>query len=158
MTAPDEEPTPPAVVPDSLVEAIDALDVPELRALDGYVRKRIDAIRVPIEEAIEAESGGEVIDVEDHGAYALVRQHPPNPSGTGVNPEFVELYHVRRQLEPSGEETLHWAYVGDVQGSETPRCPNCDRPIEDVTSACPHCGHDGSTETAANDFDSTEDP
>lgn len=157
MTDSKEGAAPPSDVPDSLIEEIDTLDLPTLKAVKDYVDRRVGSLREPMQAAIEADSAGEVIEIEDHGAYALVRQHPPNPNGPGLRTDVVSLYHVRRQVAPSGEETLQWSYVGDVEGPEVPRCPQCNHPVEDDTGPCQHCGYDRSKRTANDDTEPLED-
>ncbi|QCQ76571.1 zinc ribbon domain-containing protein [Haloferax mediterranei ATCC 33500] len=106
----------------------------------SYVEYRIQALRNPIEEEIEATATGEVLKIEDHGAYALVRKHPPNPDSPGVNTDRVALYHVRREPHVDGTESLHWAYLGDVHNSEQIRCGSCGGHLDKDASICPHCG------------------
>ena len=140
MSDPDEDPTVPDRLPDSLIEQIDNLEVSELRAILSYVEQRIESLRTSIEEEIVADAAGEVIEIEDHGDYALVRKHPPNPDGLGVNTDIVSIYHVRQEPQLGGEETLHWSYLGDVRTPEQSRCANCGRTLDEDVDVCPHCG------------------
>jgi len=140
MSNPNEDPEAPDTLPDALIQRIDSLELPELKAVLSYVERRIEALRTPIEEEIEATAAGEVLQIENHGAYALVRKHPPNPDGPGANTEIVSLYHVRREPQLDGTESLHWAYLGDVHNSEQIRCDSCGGILDKNASACPHCG------------------
>ena len=80
--------------------------------------------------------------IENHGAYAIVRKHPPDPDGDGVNTEITTLYHVRREPQIDGTESLHWAYLGDVHNSVRTRCDTCGRTFDEDVEICPHCGSD----------------
>lgn len=133
-------PTPPDNLPDTLIQAIDSLGLPELKSALSYIERRIDALRRPIEEEIEATAAGEVLTIENHGGYALVRKHPPNPDGPGVNTDRVSIYHVRREPQTDGTESLHWAFLGDVHNSEQIRCNTCGGVLDADASVCPHCG------------------
>lgn len=135
-----DEPDPPDTLSEMLVQRVDSLDLSELKDLLSYVEQRIEALRSPIAEEIEANAAGEVLKVETHGAYALVRKHPPDPEGPGVNTDLVSLYHVRREPQLDGTESLHWAYLGDVSNAEQTRCGSCGGPLDEEASACPHCG------------------
>lgn len=139
MSNSGDEPAPTDGLPESLVTQIDSLDIPELKALLSHVEGRIDSGRPPIEEAIEANAVGRVVDIDDNGAYALVRTHPPE-DGSGVSTDVVSLYHVRPEEQENGAESLHWAYLGDVYDRERQRCESCGRTFEGSVSACPQCG------------------
>lgn len=130
----------PDNLPDALIRRIDSLELPELKSVLSYVERRIEALHTPIEEEIEATAAGEVLRIENHGAYALVRKHPPDPDSHGVNTDRVSLYHVRREQQLDGTESLHWAYLGDVHNSEQIRCESCGGPLDKDASVCPHCG------------------
>lgn len=140
MSNSNEGPTPPDTLPDALIREIDSLDLPELKSALSYIERRIDALRTPIEEEVEAAAVGDILEIEDHGAYALVRKHPPGPDGSGVNTNRVSLYHVRREPHPDGTESLHWVYLGDVRNSEQIRCNTCGGALDTDASVCPHCG------------------
>lgn len=133
-------PVPPNNLSDALIRRIDSLALPELKSVLSYVERRIEALRTPIEEEIEATTAGEVLKIEDHGAYALVRKHPPNPDGSGVNTDRVSLYHVRREQQMDETESLHWAYLGDVHNAEQIRCESCGGILDKEASVCSHCG------------------
>lgn len=140
MNDPDDEPEAPDTLPDPLIQRIDSLELPELKAVLSFVERRIDALRIPIEEEIEATAAGEVLQIKNHGAYALVRKHPPDPDGTGANTDIVSLYHVSREAQPDGTESLHWAYLGNIHNSEQIRCASCGGHLDKNASVCPHCG------------------
>ncbi|MDG5777039.1 zinc ribbon domain-containing protein [Haloarculaceae archaeon H-GB1-1] len=140
MSDPSDEPEAPDTLPEALIQRIDSLELPELKAVLSYVERRIDALRTPIEEEIEATAAGEILQIENHGAYALVRKHPPDPDGPGANTDLVSLYHVRREPQLDGTESLHWAYLGDVHNSEQIRCDSCGGHLDKNASVCPHCG------------------
>lgn len=125
MSDSNEDPKAPNTVPDGLIQHIDSMALPELKSVRSYVERRIEALRTPIEEVIEATAAGEVLKVEDHGAYAFVRKHPSNPEGPDVNTDQVSLYHVRREHRMDGTESLHWVYLGDVHNAEQIRCKSC---------------------------------
>ncbi|WP_241768033.1 zinc ribbon domain-containing protein [Haloferax sp. ATB1] len=140
MVDSSEGSAPPDNLSDTLIQRIDALGLPELKSVLSYVERRIEALRTPIEEEIEATAAGEVLKIEDHGAYALVRKHPPNPEGPGVNTDRVSLYHVRREHRMDGTESLHWAYLGDVHNAQQIRCGSCGGILDKEASVCPPCG------------------
>lgn len=142
MSDPHDEPEVLDTLPDELIQRIDSLELPELKAVLSYVEHRIEALRTPIEEEIEAAAAGEVLQIENHGAYALVRKHPPNPDSSGTNTDIVSLYHVRREPQSDGTESLQWAYLGDVHNSEQIRCDFCGGPLDKNASVCPHCGRE----------------
>lgn len=133
-------PTVPGNLPDALIQQIDALELPDLKSLLSYIEQRIEALRPPIEEEIEATAAGEVLEIKNHGAYAIVRKHPPDSTGDGVNTDITSLYHVRREPKIDGTESLHWAYLGDVQNTARPRCETCGRTLDEDVDVCPHCG------------------
>jgi hypothetical protein len=138
----DDGPMPPDDISDTLIQRVKSLDLPELISLLSCIEQRIEVLRTPIEEEIEANAAGEVLDIENHGAYALVRKHPPGPDGTGINTDVVSLYHVRREQRMDGTESLHWAYLGDVHNPEQIRCDSCSGILDKTAPACPHCGRE----------------
>lgn len=142
MSDANEDPTPPDDLPQKLIQRIDALELPELKSLLSYIERRIESLRTPIEAEIEADAAGEVLKIENHGAYALVRKHPPDPDGPGVNTDITSLYHVRREPRFDGTESLHWAYLGDLHNSAGTRCESCGRTFDRGVDVCPNCGSD----------------
>lgn len=146
MDDPAADPIDPDDLPDAVREQLDTLDIPELRAARAYVEDRIESLRQPIEAEIVENAVGEVVDVEDHGTHAIVRTHPPDPGGSGVDTGLVSLYHVRRERHVNGEEVLHWSFLGDIQDSTGDRCDNCGRRLEGDADVCPFCD-DETTET-----------
>lgn len=147
MSDRDRSSAPPDRLPDSLIERIDSLGVSELQALLSYVESRIDSLRTPLEAEIEADAAGEILEIKKYGGYALVRMHPPAPDGSTVDTNVVSLYHVRREQQLSGEESLHWAYLGDVGAAGQNRCRTCGRPVDSDAAVCPHCESDGNRST-----------
>lgn len=137
-----DDPTPPDTLPETLIQRIDALELPELRVLLSYVEQRIESLRTPLEAEIKAETTGDILEIENHGAYSLVKKHPPNPNGPGVNTEITSLYHVRREPQLDGAESLHWAYLGDVIPTAKSRCETCGRTFDQGVDVCPNCGSD----------------
>lgn len=133
-------PAPSDRLPDTLVEAVDRLGMSELRALMSYVEQRIESLRTPLSEEIEAEAAGELLGIENHGVYALVRMRPPGPDGEVSEAEPASLYHVSRERGLDGEESLHWAYLGDIRNTGRVRCENCGRSLDETVAVCPHCG------------------
>lgn len=115
MSDPNEAPTAPDRLPDNLIEQIDSLEILELEAVLRYVEQRINPLRKPIEEEIMASDSGEIIDIENNGAYALVWKRIPVVEESSVETDTVSLFHVSREKHPEGEESLHWAYLGNVQ-------------------------------------------
>lgn len=138
----NEETTPPEVLSDTLTQRIDALELPGLKAVRSYVERRIESIQTPIDAEIEANAAGEVLEIENHGAYALVRKHPPDPDGPGVNTEITSLYHVRREPQSDGTESLRWAYLGDVHDTAEARCEPRGRTFDREVGVRPDRGSD----------------
>ncbi|QLG50315.1 hypothetical protein [Natrinema halophilum] len=108
----DDKRSPTERLPAALIEELDTLESPELHAVREYVDQLLESSQPPIEEQIREEATGEVIDIEDEGIYTLVKHRPPNHGEGDSKP--VSLYHVTRERHPDGEETLHWAFLGDV--------------------------------------------
>lgn len=104
----------PEQLPDSLIDHLDVLEAPELRAVHAYVERRLEECSTSIAKQILAEAAGEVVDIEDHEAYTLVRMHPPREEESDGDSQVISLYRVRRETQLDGEETLHWSYLGDV--------------------------------------------
>lgn len=100
--------------PDSLVELLNELDAPTLRAVRTYVDQRLDDLRPFLEEKIRSEANGEVVEILDRGAYTLARKYPPSRSNSGDTSQPLSLYRVKREKQLNGEETLHWSYLGDI--------------------------------------------
>lgn len=117
MSAPDDEPTAQEALPDELVETIDELDAPALRQLSTYVNQRLRDSTEPIAELIRGEAQGEILGIEDRGAYTLVRKRSPSQDGGESGPQPISVYHVTREILAGGEETLHWSFIGDVNDS-----------------------------------------
>ncbi|WP_253805945.1 zinc ribbon domain-containing protein [Haloferax sp. Q22] len=136
----DNRGVPPNNLSEALVQQLNSLGLPELKSVLSYVEHRIEALRTPIEEEIEATAAGEVLKIENHGAYALVRKHPPKSDGSGVSTDRVSLYHVRREHRMDGTDSLHWAYLGDVHNAEQLRCGSCGGILDKEAAVCPHCG------------------
>lgn len=116
MSDSDDEQSQTDQLPEALVEELDALESPELHAVREYVDQLLESSQPPIEEQIREEAAGEVLDIKDEGIYTLVEQRPPDQGEGDSKP--VSLYHVRRERHPDGEETLHWAFLGDVHDEE----------------------------------------
>lgn len=142
MNDADEDPMPPEDLSDTLIQRIDALDFPKLKSLLSYIERRIETLPTPLEAEIRADAAGEVLEIENHGAYALVRKHPPDPDGQEVNTAVTSLYHVQREPQLDGTETLHWAYLGDVHNTAETRCETCGRTFDRGVGVCPNCEND----------------
>lgn len=118
MSSSDDEPIPPEGLSASLVEELDDLGPSALREVRGYVERRLDHSRTPIAEQIRSDTGDDVVGIEDHGAYTLVRKHPPETRESSSDDRPIALYSVRRDPRPRGEESLHWSYLGDVVNTD----------------------------------------
>lgn len=144
MSNSNEDSMSPDNLPDVLIQRIDALELPKLKSLLLYIEQRIESLRTPIEEEIEASAAGEILDIENHGSYALVRKHLPDPEGPGADTDITSLYHVRWEQQLDGPGSLHWAYLGDVHDPMQIRCETCGRTLEEDVASCPYCGSDDS--------------
>lgn len=115
MSDSDDDRSPTEQLPDALVEELQTLERPELRAVHRYVEQRLESMHPPLEEQIREEAEGEVLDIEDEGVHTLIRMRPPTQGESEGDQQLVSLYHVTRERHPEGEETLHWEFLGDVQ-------------------------------------------
>jgi len=151
MDNPRKTPAPPDTPPDVLTQRIDSLTLPELKAVLSYVERRIEAVRTPIGAEIEATAAGEILEIEKQGACALVKRHLPDPDASGVNTGRALLYHVRRERQFDGTESLHWTHLGDVPDPEQIRCDSCGGVVDGDASVCPRCGSEdvGHSDTEA---------
>lgn len=125
--------------PDRLVEILDELDAPTLRGVRSYAEQRLDDLRPPLEELIRSEADGEIVDIDDRGAYTLVRKCPPVGAESETTSRPLHLYRVKREERLDGEETLHWSYLGEVTDRADVECGNCGTLVPAHETACPHC-------------------
>lgn len=139
MVAPDDATADPSRLPDGLLERLDSLDVPQLRAVLDHVEERLESQHSPLEREIMEDATGEIVAIEDQGAYALVRKRSPDPDEPGANTDVVSLYHVSREPHLDGTESLHWAYLGDVSDDGAVTCEHCGRTFDQELARCPHC-------------------
>jgi hypothetical protein len=63
-----EDPEPPDTSSDALMQQVDSVELPELKALLSSIEHRIEALRTPIGEEIEATAAAEVLQINNHGA------------------------------------------------------------------------------------------
>lgn len=68
--------------PDSVVEVLDNLDIPALRAMQAYVAERLNDLRPSLPEPIRSEVEDEPVEVIDRGTYTRVRRNWPTPDST----------------------------------------------------------------------------
>ena len=136
-------------LPGALVEVLDDLDAPALRAVRAHVDQRLDDLRPTLREMIRSETDGEIVDIVDDRPYTLVRKYRSSDGGSDAGPQPLALYRVTREKQLNGEERLHWSYLGDVAESAGVECGNCGVPLGDSTTACPHCGKERSRDGGA---------
>ena len=129
-------------LPDALVEVLDDLDAPALRAVRAHVEQRLDDLRPTLREMIRSETDSETVDILDSRPYTLVRKHRSSGGGSDTGPQPLALYRVTREKRLNGERRLHWSYLGDVAESAGVKCGNCGAPLDDSTTACPRCGEE----------------
>ncbi len=137
MYAPDGGPNGPQELPDELIERLDELDERSLWIVSRYVDELLDAHRTPTPEEVRQDAHGEVLDVEDRGAYALVKKRIPCSSDSDA--PRVSMFHVTRERTPSGESNLHWEFMRDVSDSST-ECANCGASLPEDANRCIRCG------------------
>ncbi|WP_135827827.1 zinc ribbon domain-containing protein [Halorussus halobius] len=142
-----DEPVASDRLPSALVDRLDVLDVPGLRAARTYVDERIEHCTTPIRERILAEATGEILGIEDYGPYVLVRKRPEHRD-VPEDSQLVSLYHVTREKRPDSEETLNWSFIGQVMDVAVFDCEHCGRAVDERANYCPHCGHDASAHSA----------
>ena len=135
-------------LPGALVEVLDDLDGPALRAVRAHVDQRLDDLRPTLREMIRSRTGSEVVDITNSGPYALVRKYRPSGNSSGAGRRTLSLYRVAREKQLNGEERLHWSYLGDVAEPTGVECGNCGVPLGDST-ICPHCGKERSRDGGA---------
>lgn len=126
--------------PDILVEILNDLDAPSLRAVRTYVDQRLEDLRPSLQERIRSEANGEVVDITDCGAYTLVRTYRPSHGNYGRSSRPLSLYRVKRERRLNGEETLHWSFLGDVVERSGIECENCGTLLDTHRTVCPSCG------------------
>lgn len=141
MSDPDEDAS-AEDVPDDLQERLDSLDTAELHAVLSYVEGRLESLQSSLEQDIEAEASGEIVDIEDQGGYAIVQMRPADPETADSEPAPLSLYHVRRERLPGEEANLHWSYLGEVHDPGESRCKACGRAVSVDVAVCPYCGSD----------------
>lgn len=134
-----DEPTAPERLPASLVESLDALDRPDLRAVRSYVEHRSGYLPVPLTDRVRANAPGEIDDVDDHGAYTLVRVRQETYDSSGKS-KPVFLYRVEQERLPSGDETLHWSFLGEVSDALGHTCEKYGVAVSHSAAVCPRCG------------------
>lgn len=145
MPGNDNAPHPPEDMSEETRTWIDSLSEDGIRDLIDYLEGRIESSHTPIDEMIYARAAGEVRSIEEQGGYAHVEMHPPTDDGEGVDRDIRSIYHVSREGQVDGKETLHWTYLGDIQSGEVTRCPECGRTYNADTRLCPHCEGAGFT-------------
>ena len=136
-------------LPDALVDVLDDLDAPALRAVRAHVEQRLDDLRPTLREMIRSETENEIVDILDSRPYTLVRKHRSSGGGSGADPQPLALYRVTREKRLNGERRLHWSYLGDVAEPAGVECGNCGAPLDDSTTACPRCGEELSRDGGA---------
>ena len=58
-------------LPDALVDVLDDLDAPALRAVRAHVEQRLDDLRPTLREMIRSETDSEIVDIVDSRPYTL---------------------------------------------------------------------------------------
>ncbi|ELZ08307.1 hypothetical protein C479_13248 [Halovivax asiaticus JCM 14624] len=127
-------------LPDSLLEQLDALETAGLRAVRRYVAHRIETDRQPIADRIVEEATGEIIDIDDHGPYAIVRMRSPVQPEENTDSPLVSLYHVRREKRFDDSDALNWSFLIDTREGGKLECHHCGASIDRTASTCAHCG------------------
>ena len=136
-------------LPDALVEVLDDLDAPALRAVRAHVDQRLDDLRPTLREMIRSETDSEIVEIVDSRPYTLVRKYRSSGGGFDTGPQPLALYRVTREKRLNDERRLHWSYLGDVAESAGVECENCGVPLGDSTTTCPHCGEERSRDGEA---------
>ena len=136
-------------LPGALVEVLDDLDGPALRAVRAHVEQRLDDLRPTLREMIRSETDSEIVEIVDSRPYTLVRKYRSSGGGSEAGPRPLALYRVTREKRLNGERRLHWSYLGDVVEPAGVECGNCGAPLGDSTTTCPHCGEERSRDGEA---------
>ena len=129
-------------LPGALVDVLDDLDAPALRAVRAHVEQRLDHLRPTLRETVRSETEGEIVDILDSKPYTLVRKYRSSGGGSEAGPQPLALYRVTREKRLNGERRLHWSYLGDVAEPVDVECGNCGAPLGGSTTACPRCGEE----------------
>ena len=133
---------------DALVEALDDLDGPALRAVRTYVEQRLDDLRPTLSEIVRSKTGSEVVDITNGGPDALVREYRTSGDGSGVGRRTLSLPGgTREAAERRGETPL--VVPRRVTESAGVECGNCGVPPDDSTTTCPRCGEERSRDGEA---------
>ena len=136
-------------LPDALVDVLDDLDAPALRAVRAHVEQRLNDLRPTLRETIRSETDGEPVDIVDSRPYTLVRKYRSSGGGSEAGPQPLALYRVTREKRLNGERRLHWSYLGDVADPAGVECGNCGAPLDGSTTVCPRCGEELSRDEGA---------
>ena len=129
-------------LPDALVDVLDDLDAPALRAIRAHVEQRLDHLRPTLRETVRSETEGETVDILNSKPYTLVRKYRSSGGGSEAGPQPLVLYGVTREKRLNGERRLHWSHLGDVAEPADVECGNCGAPLGGSTTACPRCGEE----------------
>lgn len=116
VTDADDEAPPRERLPDGLVGTLDDLDHAELHAVVQYAQQRLAESHHSIAEDVRAEGGEDVVSIDDRGGYALVRKRQSMPDDPDSDAGFSSLYLVTHETDMDGERSLHWSYLGDMDG------------------------------------------
>ena len=136
-------------LPGALVEVLNDLDGPALRAVRAHVDQRLDDLRPTLSDVIRSKTGSVVVDITDSGPYALVRKYRSSGNSSGAGRRTLSLSRVAREKQLNGEERLHWSYLGDIAEPAGVECGDCGVPLGDSTTARPHCGKERSRDGGA---------
>ena len=98
-------------LPDALLDVLEDLDAPALRAVRAHVEQRLDVLRPALSDVIRSETGNDVVDITDGGPYALVRKYRSSGTRSGAGRRTLSLYRVAREKQLNGDERLHWSYL-----------------------------------------------
>lgn len=115
MGADEEAPVASRVLPSDVVDRVDGLDEPQLRALIDYAQNRMRLVHPDVTEQIEAREAEEIVRIAERPTYTEVVKRQPCAEGCKECPHGPYLYHVREERRLDGTTHLHWTYLGRVQ-------------------------------------------
>lgn len=114
MDPAEEPPDAPGSLSPAVVEMVDELHEPELRALIDYAGKRQQYLHTAVSEQIEPAPGEEIVRIEERAGYTEVVKREPCGEDCSDCPHGPFLYHVREETRPNGEQHLHWEFLGKI--------------------------------------------
>lgn len=111
----DDEPVPPAGIPDDIADNLRGLDDHTLRETISFIREVLSTHHHDhLEAEIESIPEDELVSVTEHDGYVEVVRRHRCPEGCSDCPHGPYLYHVKSIPQPDGGDSLEWDLIGPV--------------------------------------------